>query len=158
MNKTVRLLEPRGNSVPPERTDAETAKAPVTNDGPAHTQMRGKSVAEPQARASSCKALPLPSPDGFHLIQPQLQVAFLAASLSPHRVLHATQRTLQHPGLPVFTMACCLHMYLVTQVFNFTLCVWVLRQHVFLCTMCMPCPWRPEESMGSPWDWGHRQL
>lgn len=42
MNKTVRLLEPRGNSVPPERTDAETAKAPVTNDGPAHTQMRGE--------------------------------------------------------------------------------------------------------------------
>lgn len=152
MNKTGRLLEPMGNSVPPERTDAETASAPVTNDGPAHTQMQGKSVAELQARSLHLQSPLRSPPDGFHLIRSELQDAFLAASLSPCRVLHATQRTLQHLSTPVFMMACCLHIYLVTQVFNFTLCVCTSVHHVHAMSM------EARRKHGILWDWGHRQL
>lgn len=58
MNRTGRFLEPSGNPLPPGKTDAEAARAPVTSDGTAHIQMCGEAWQSPRHRASTCKALP----------------------------------------------------------------------------------------------------
>lgn len=156
MNKAGRLLEPRGSSVPPERTDAEAATAPVTNDEPAHTQMWEKSLAEPQAWSIHLQSPPemvstwfgLNSKMPFQLPHyPHIKSCVPLRGPSSIRVVvlhHITQF--------------CIHAGLLPsqQVFNSTSCVWV-----YFCISVHRVHAVSTEARrkhGIPWGWGHRQL